>query len=44
MVVNYEFLGDEPIENLITCMNFKIDKAVFFGYNDSIEKQLFFNL
>ena len=39
MVVNYEFLGDEPIENLITCMNFKIDKAVFFGYNDSIEKQ-----
>ena len=39
MVVNYEFLGDEPIENLITCMNFKIDKAVFFGYHDSIEKQ-----
>ncbi len=23
MIINYEFLGDEPIENVITCMNWK---------------------
>lgn len=28
MVVNFEFIGEEPIENIITCMNFKIDKVV----------------
>lgn len=39
MVVNFEFLGEEPIENIITCMNFKIDKVVFFGYHDVIEIQ-----
>lgn len=39
MVVNFEFLGGEPIENLITCMNFKIDKAIFFGYHFVIEEQ-----
>ena len=39
MVVNFEFLGGEPIENLITCMNFKIDKVVYFGYHDVIEEQ-----
>lgn len=39
MVVNFEFLGGEPIENLITCMNFKIDKVVFFGYREVIENQ-----
>lgn len=39
MVVNFEFLGGEPIENLITCMNFRIDKVVFFGYHEVIEKQ-----
>ena len=39
MVVNFEFLGGEPIENLITCMNFKVDKVVFFGYHKVIEEQ-----
>ena len=39
MNVNFEFLGEEPIENLITCMNFQIDKVVFFGYKEIIEKQ-----
>ena len=39
MVVNFEFLGGEPIENLITCMNFKVDKVVFFGYHKIIEEQ-----
>ncbi|MBP5094174.1 MAG: hypothetical protein J6332_09025, partial [Abditibacteriota bacterium] len=39
MTVNFEFLGMEPIENLITCMHFKIDKVVFFGYNEIIQSQ-----
>ncbi len=39
MVVNFEFLGDEPIENVITCMNFKVDKVVFLGYHDTIMEQ-----
>ena len=39
MVVNFDFLGEEPIEDLITCMNFKIDKVVFFGYHAVIEEQ-----
>ncbi len=38
MNVNIEFLGKEPIENLITCMNFKMDKTVFFGYSEVIEE------
>ena len=37
MVVVYEFLGAEPIENVITCMNYEVDKAVFFGYEDRIQ-------
>lgn len=39
MVVNFEFLGTEPIENVITCMNFKVDKVVFFGYYEVILDQ-----
>lgn len=39
MNVNFEFLGEEPIENIVTCMNFSIDKVVYFGYTETIEKQ-----
>jgi hypothetical protein len=39
MIVNFEFLGREPMENVITCMNFKIDKVVFFGYQETIQEQ-----
>ena len=38
MNVNIEFLGKEPIENLITCMNFKMDKTIYFGYSEVIEE------
>lgn len=31
MVVNVEFLDKEPIENVITCMHYKVDKVIFFG-------------
>lgn len=39
MVVCFEFLDNEPIENVITCMHFKVDKVVFFGYHDVIQNQ-----
>lgn len=39
MIVNIEFLDEEPIENVITSLHFKIDKTIFFGYPDVIEKR-----
>ena len=32
MIVNVEFFDDNPIENVITSLNYKIDKTIFFGY------------
>lgn len=37
MVVVFEFLSSEPIENVITCMHCKVDKVVYFGYHDTIQ-------
>lgn len=34
MNVDIEFFDNESIENLITCLNFKMDKVVYFGYKD----------
>lgn len=39
MVVVFEFLSREPIENVITAMNFQVDKLVFFGNHDDIISQ-----
>lgn len=39
MVVNFEFLGSEPIENVITCLHYQVDKVVFFGYSEVIAQQ-----
>ena len=39
MVVCFEFLDNEPIENVITCIHFKVDKVVFFGYHHVIQNQ-----
>ena len=38
MNVNFEFLDAEPINNVITNLNYRLDKTVFFGYSDMIEK------
>lgn len=38
MKVNFEFLDDEPIENVITCMNYKMDKVIFFGYFETVRQ------
>lgn len=32
MIVNIEFFDEEPIENVITNLNFEVDKTIFFGY------------
>ena len=39
MIVNIEFFDAEPIENVMTSLNFKIDKTIYFGYDDVMEKQ-----
>ena len=36
MIVNIEFFDEEPIENVITNLNFEVDKTIFFGYSDSM--------
>lgn len=37
MIVNIEFLDKDPIENIITCLNYKVDKVIFFGSEEGIE-------
>lgn len=37
MIVNIEFLDKDPIENVITCLNYKVDKVVYFGIEKGIE-------
>lgn len=36
MNVNIEFFDREPVENLITCLRFKMDKVIFFGQRDTM--------
>lgn len=38
MIVSFEFLVAEPIDNVITNLNFKIDKTVYFGYAENIRR------
>ena len=39
MLVNIEFFDEDPIENVITSLHYKIDKTIFFGYTDIMEKR-----
>ena len=39
MIVNIEFLDKDPIENVITCLNYKVDKVIFFGSEDEISEK-----
>ena len=39
MNVNFEFFDIEPLENLITCLNYKMDKVIFFGHSDSMNHE-----
>ena len=38
MLINVEFFDDDPIENVITSLNCKGDKTLFFGYSEVLEK------
>lgn len=35
--VNFEFLDEEAIENAITCLNYRMDKVIFFGEKELIK-------
>lgn len=39
MIVNIEFFDEEPIENVITSLNFKVDKTIFFGYCEGMTEK-----
>ena len=39
MIVNIEFLDEEPIENVMTSLNFQVDKTIFFGFSQVIEEK-----
>lgn len=34
-----EFFDEDPIENLITCINYKLDKVLYFGHKDSMTQK-----
>jgi len=39
MLINVEFFDEDPIENVVTSLHYKMDKTIFFGYKDGIEKR-----
>lgn len=39
MNVNIEFFDVEPLENIITCLHFKMDKVIFFGQQDTMTRE-----
>lgn len=39
MIVNIEFFDEEPIENVMTSLNYKVDKTIFFGYGEVMEEK-----
>lgn len=38
-IINIEFFDEESIENLITCLKFKIDKTIFFGHKHTMTQE-----
>lgn len=38
MIINVEFFDENPIENVITSLNYKVDKTLFFGYANMIKE------
>ncbi len=39
MIINFEFLDEEPIENVITCLHYKVDKVIFFGDKEMVAEK-----
>ena len=40
MNINLEVFDKEVLENIITCLNFKMDKVIFFGQEDTMTEEL----
>lgn len=38
MFINFEFLDNDAIENVITSLHYKMDKVIFFADEESIAK------
>lgn len=38
MIVNVEFFDENSIENVVTSLNYKVDKTLFFGYESMLEE------
>lgn len=38
MIVNVEFFDENPIENVVTSLNYKVDKTLFLGYESMLEE------
>lgn len=36
MIVNVEFFDENPIENVVTSLHYRVDKTVFFGYANMV--------
>ncbi len=39
MVTVFKFLGREEIDNVATCINYRVDRMVYFGFNDEVMRQ-----
>ena len=39
MNTNIEFFDVEPLENIMTCLNFQMDRVIFFGYSDVMTRE-----
>lgn len=40
MIVNVEFFDENPLENVITSLNYKVDKTIFFGYSQILKERM----
>lgn len=40
MIINVEFFDDNPLENVITSLNYKVDKTIFFGYERMLNGEM----
>lgn len=38
MIVNVEFFDENSIENVVTSLNYRVDKTLFFGYESMLEE------
>ena len=44
MKVDIEFFSCEPVDNLIACLNYKVDKIIIFGYEKDMSASICRNI